>query len=291
MARDTPDLPLAGAVVAVTAERRAGEQADLLAKRGAEVLQVPTVHTVDLSADATLRARTEQVVADPPDWLVATTGFGMRLWFEAAEAWGLGEDLVAALGRTRVVARGPKAQSACRQRGLEVVWRAPRESMAEVVAWLREQAGIDRASVVLQLFDPADHPSTAEVEAVAGSVRTVPLYRWRLPDDVAAVRRLVHRIADRELDAVTFTSQPAVRFLLEVGADEGRRHDVVNAFDDGAVLPACVGPVCAQPLVEAGIRTAVWPEPFRLVPMVKLVEQVLAGVRFERVDPQGRAPS
>lgn len=287
----TPDLPLAGTLVAVTAERRAEEQTDLLAKRGAEVLHVPTVHTVDLTADQTLRARTEQVVDDPPDWLVATTGFGMRLWFEAADAWGLGEDLVTALGTTRVVARGPKAQSACRQRGLEVVWRAPRESMAEVVAWLREQDGIDRASVVLQLFDPGDHPSTAEVQDLAESVRAVPLYRWRLPDDLAAVRGLVHRIADRELDAVTFTSQPAVRFLLDVAAAEGRRHDVVSAFDDGAVVPVCVGPVCAEPLAEAGIRTAVWPEPFRLVPMVKLVERVLGGLRSERVDPQGNAPS
>ncbi|MFP5321829.1 MAG: GNAT family N-acetyltransferase [Acidimicrobiia bacterium] len=277
---------LAGTVVAVTAERRAEEQAELLAKRGAEVVHVPTVHTVDLTADDELRARTEQVIAAPPDWLVATTGFGMRLWFEAADSWGLGDDLVAALGSGRVVARGPKAQSACRQRGLEVVWRAPRESMAEVVAWLADQPGIAEASVVLQLFDPGDHPSTADVEAAAGSVLTVPLYRWRLPDDVDAVRSLAGRIARRELDAVTFTSQPAVRFLLEVAEAEGRRADVVAAFDDGAVVPVCVGPVCAEALVEAGIGTAVWPEPFRLVPMVKLAEEVLSGVRFERVDPR-----
>lgn len=265
---------LLGRTVAVTAERRADEQADLLRRRGAQVLVVPTMHTVDLRDDAVLRTATESVVATPPDWLVATTGFGMRLWFEAAHEWGLGGPLVDALGRSRVVARGPKAQSACRQRGLEVVWRAPDESMDEVVRWLEAQPGIADASLVVQLFDPEDHPSTADLAAMAGDVRTVPVYRWRLPDDLGAVRHLVRRMVARRVDAVTFTSQPAVRFLLDVARDEGLLDQVVDACNE-SVLPVCVGPVCAQPVEAAGIRTAVWPEPYRLVPMVRLVERLL----------------
>jgi len=283
------EAPLSGTVVAVTAERRAEEQADLLRRRGATVLLAPTVHTVDLTEDEALRAATDAIVADPPDWLVATTGFGMRLWFEAADAWGAGEALAGALTRARVVARGAKAQSACRQRGLDVVWRAPGESMAEVVAWLGAQAGIADARVALQLFDPEDHPSTADVSLLAREVQTVALYRWRLPDDLAPGRDLVGRIARREVDAVTFTSQPAVRFLLEVAADERALDEVVAALDDGAVLPVCVGPVCATALEEAGIRSGVWPDPFRLVPMVKLVEDRLSGPRVVRADPRSPA--
>ena len=288
---------LHGRTVAVTAERRAEEQADLFRNRGAEVVIAPTVHTVDLSGDDGLRRTTEALIAAPPDWVVATTGFGMRLWFEAAEAWGIEAPLLAALGTSRVVARGAKAQSVCRQRGLQVVWRADSESMPEVVAWLGQQEGIEHATLAVQLFDPEDHPSTAELAAIAGTVVAVPVYRWRRPDDQAPVRALVHRMARREVDAVTFTSQPAVRFLLEVAAEEGVLDGVVDACNDGAVLPICVGPVCAEPVVAAGIRTAVWPEPFRLVPMVKLAEALLVAsrdaagsapspVRFDEVDPR-----
>ncbi|HSP04128.1 MAG TPA: GNAT family N-acetyltransferase [Acidimicrobiales bacterium] len=262
----------------MTAERRAEDQAELFRKRGAEVLHAPTVHTVDLTGDAALRATTESVIADPPDWVVATTGFGMRLWFEAADAWDLGDALVGALGTGQVVARGAKAQSACRQRGLEVRWRAPGESMPEVVDWLAAQAGFGEASVVVQLFDPEDHPSTAELVAMAGRVTEVPVYRWRRPDDEGPMRDLTHRIARREVDAVTFTSQPAVRFLLEVAAEEGVADELVAACNDGAVLPVCVGPVCAEPIAAAGIRTAIWPDPYRLVPMVKLAEERLAAL-------------
>lgn len=288
-------VDLTGRTVAVTAERRAEDQAELFRKRGVEVLLAPTVHTVDLTGDAALRAATESVIADPPDWVVATTGFGMRLWFDAADAWDLGDALIRALGDSRVVARGPKAQSACRQRGLDVVWRAPGESMPEVVDWLAAQAGIGESSVVVQLFDPEDHPSTAELVAMFGRVTEVPVYRWRRPDDEGPMRDLAHRIAGREVDAVTFTSQPAVRFLLEVAAEEGVADELVAACNDGSVLPVCVGPVCAEPIAAAGIRTAIWPDPYRLVPMVKLAEQRLAALgddssaTFEVVDPQSAA--
>ena len=150
--------------------------------------------------------------------------------------------------------------------------------MPEVVAWVRDQDGIAGASLVVQLFDPEDHPSTAELEGIAGRVTPVPVYRWRRPDDEAPARDLVHRLARREIDAVTFTSQPAVRFLLEVATEEGVLADLVAACNDGAVLPVCVGPVCAEPVEAAGIHTAVWPDPFRLVPMVKLAEERLLGL-------------
>ena len=270
------DLPLAGRTIGITAERRSDDQRRLFEARGATVLHAPTMHTIDLRGDARLRRSTEEAIAAPPDWTVATTGFGMRLWFEAADAWGIGDDLVAALARSAVVARGPKAQSACRQRGLDVVWQAPGESMPEVLDWLRDREGIGTASVLVQLFDPDDHPATAELRAVAASVTELPVYRWRRPDDTAPALDLARRIAERRVDAVTFTSQPAIRFLLELADEAGLTGAVIGAFNDGSVLPVCVGPVCAVAGQEAGITTMVWPEPYRLAPMVRLAAEILA---------------
>ena len=272
---DDDALPLSGRTIAITAERRSEEQIRLFEKRGAAVVHAPTMHTVDLTGDRELRTRTEAVIDEPPDWTIATTGFGMRLWFEAAAAWGLDEALEAALGRSQIVARGPKARSVCRQRGLDVVWQAPQESMPEVVAWLSAQEGVGHSSVVVQLFDPEDHPSTDELRQVAGSVAAVPIYRWKHPEDPGPAIALAGRIADGTVDAVTFTSQPAVRFLLELAAEAGLAGAVVRSFNDGSVLPVCVGPVCAQAGAEVGITTMVWPEPFRLAPMVRLTEEAL----------------
>lgn len=241
--------------------------------RGARVIPAPTMHTVDLADDPGLRSVTESVIAEPPDLTVATTGYGMRLWAEAAESWGLRDDLIAALASSTVIARGPKSRSACRQMGLDVAWTAPGESMVEVVDHVVARADIDTASVVVQMFDPDETEFSARIDTAAGSLRQVPVYRWVLPDDTTAASQLVDSVIAGDVDVVTFTSQPAVTMLARIAGDRGA--ELVEAFNDGRSLPVCIGPVCAEAAVDIGITTAVWPEPFRLVPMVRLVEELV----------------
>lgn len=269
------DRPLAGRTIGITADRRWREQAELFERRGAVVIHGPSLRTADLRADEGLRAVTVGLIEAPPDWLVATTGFGVRLWFEAATEWGLLDGLLGALARSRVVARGPKSRSALRQAGLDPEWSAPGESMDEVVGHV-EGAVEPGARVAVQLFDPDDHPATVRLRAVVGELIEIPLYRWLLPDDPTLVDRLIDGVIERRVDAVTFTSQPAVRFLFRrAGERRGPLRDAFNAD----VLPVCIGPVCAEAAVDCGIDAArlVWPDPFRLVPMVKLVERRLGG--------------
>ena len=135
----TEGLRLAGRRVGITADRRWRAQADLLKNQGAEVLHGPTIRTVDLSGDEALRRATLDLIARPPDWLVASTGMGMTMWLEAADGWELGGPLRTALARARVVARGAKADSVLRRQGFEVEWEAPSETMDEVVGYLSGQ--------------------------------------------------------------------------------------------------------------------------------------------------------
>ena len=274
-ADDLDDLPLAGRVIGVTADRRWEEQARLFGARGATVLHGPTMTTVDLTADAALRQATEALVADPPDYLVATTGLGMRMWLEAAAGWGLGDRLVASIAPARIVARGAKAASALRGAGFDVWWRAPEERMDQIVARLDEE-DLSRARVAVQLFEPADHPSTTALSARAAELVEVPVYRWLLPDDRAPAEALVEQAVDGRLDAITFTSQPAVRHLFRIAEGMGRGEDLRAAFEAG-LLAACVGPVCAEAAREEGITGPVWPEPNRLTMLVRQVTDLLAG--------------
>ena len=66
--------------IGITADRRWEEQARLFTDRGAEVLHGPTLRTIDLSASEVLRAVTRSLIGQPPDYLVVTTGMGMRRW-------------------------------------------------------------------------------------------------------------------------------------------------------------------------------------------------------------------
>ena len=105
--------------------------------------------------------------------------------------------------------------------------------------------------------------------------------------DVARIpaERLVRAAVAGELGAITFTSQPAVRFLFTIADRLGLRDDLVRAANDGTVLPVCIGPVCAEAGEEIGLTTMVWPEPFRLPPMVRLVAERLGVPASEVPDP------
>jgi uroporphyrinogen-III synthase len=277
----TTAAPLAGLRIGITADRKAGEQAELFRRRGAEVLHGPTMATVDLSGEQALRRATAALVEQPADHLVVTTGMGLRLWLEAAAGWDMEDVLRQSLACATITARGAKAASAARRAGLDVAWRAPGETMAEVVAHLHETAGGSRPRIALQLFDPGEHSSTAALRRLAGELVEVPVYRWRRPDDVRPARELVAATIAGDLAALTFTSQPAVRNLVSIADDEGVAGELLASLNDG-VLAACVGPVCAEAAREVGITDPLWPDPPRLPAMVRqLTERLASGERRE----------
>lgn len=270
--------PLEGFTVAVTADRRAVEQADLLERRGATVLLRPTIATEYLGNEAEVRAATAAAVDLRPDVVVLTTGIGVRAWLEAAQSWGLDAGVLDMLRQATLVARGPKAAAALRVAGLDVAHVADDETIDGVVEILGLEL-VEGARVVAQTPGDDDHRIPDVVAARGGTLVEVPVYRWRLPDDVQPAAALAAEIVDGKVDAVTFTSAPAVRNLLQVAEREGLGRDVLAAFNDDGVLAACVGPVCAAAAREVGIVDPAAPDVGRLGLLVRLATDELAARR------------
>jgi uroporphyrinogen-III synthase len=278
--------PLAGFVIGITADRRWEQQAELLQRRGATVVHGPTITTTYLDGDAALRRASEALVERPPAGLVANTGIGVRAWWEALQSWGLADAMLAALRDTFVVARGPKAAGAAQAAGLEVHARARTERLDEVVELLAAR-GLSSARVAVQLQGDDTREAVARLRLTGADVVEVPVYRWHLPDDLAPARRLVDEVCDGRIDAVTFTSAPAVRNLFAIAERDGRSADLLGAFDRG-VLAACVGPVCAQAARQLGVDAPVEPAVGRLGLLVRAVGDNLSTRRRE-VDLDGLA--
>ena len=260
--------------VGITADRRWDEQARMFAGRGFDVFHAPTMRTIDLSQSESLREATIALADQPPDYLVVSTGMGMRRWLEAAAPWGLHGPLMASLHGARVVARGAKANSAARGAGLDVWWRSPQETMQEIVDHLRA-TGVADARVAVQLFEPEGHPSTEALRSIVGELVEVPVYQWALPDDPGPARELVQETVGGLISAVTFTAQPAVHNLFRVAEDLGES-DALRAAFNGSVVASGGGPVCASAASEEGIQAPLWPERPRLAAMVRQCVERLA---------------
>ncbi|MFF7854986.1 uroporphyrinogen-III synthase [Streptomyces sp. NPDC007904] len=291
--RQRPDHgPLAGFTVGVTAARRADELGALLERRGAVVLHAPALRIVPLADDSELLAATKDIIGQAPDIAVATTAIGFRGWVEAADGWGLGEDLLSALRGVRILARGPKVKGAIRAAGLTEEWSPASESLAEVLDRLLEE-GVDGLRVAVQLHGEPLPGFVESLRAGGAEVVGVPVYRWMPPEDIGPVDRLLDAAVSRTLDAVTFTSAPAAASLLSRARERGQLDEVLAALGHD-VLPACVGPVTALPLQALGVGT-VQPERFRLGPLVQLLCQELPArarslpVAGHRVEIRGHA--
>ena len=109
-------------------------------------------------------------------------------------------------------------------------------------------------------------------------VTVVTVYRVAGADDPEPMFELIDLIADRALDAVTFTSAPAVAALMDAAGPTGRRDDVIAAFQ-ADVVASCVGPVTAAAFELWGVPT-VFPDRSRLVAMVKQLETELPSRRY-----------
>lgn len=267
------DQPLRGYTVAVTAQHRRAELAALLERRGANVLCAQAVQLVAV-ADGEMLAATRSCVETDVDLLVVTTAIGVRSWFDAAAGWGLADELRSRLRKADVLTRGSKARGAVRALGLRDGWSSPSQTFDGVMNHLLAQ-DLHGARIVVQLHG---EPLTREIDALrsAGAdVVAVPVYRWEAPPDAAAVQQLVELSIGHHIDAIAFTSAPAVDGVLRVARAGGREQALLDAFRIG-VVPVCIGPVCAAPLERKGI-SPVLPARSRLGELVRsVVEEVPA---------------
>lgn len=266
---------LAGRTVGITADRRGDDQAVMFGRLGARVLLGPTIATTKVPHPEALRARTEQVAGCPPDYLIANTGIGIRTWLDAAGEWGLAEALTRSLSGSRIASRGPKASGALTSAGLPIWWRCPTEQLGDVVDHLIG-AGVSGKDVAFQLHGDDSAELVSRLESAGAAVTTVPVYLWTEPPDPAPALDLIRRCCEGEVDAVTFTAGPQVHGLVKLASSAGQRDELLDRFNRGGVIAACIGPVCAASAEAEGIRKALVPERWRLGSLVKAVAEALS---------------
>ncbi len=259
---------LLGMSVVITAERRAAELGAALERRGAEIVQAPVMSIVPHVDDAELLAVTAKLVAEPPEVVVVTTGIGFRGWMEAADAAGLAHDLHTVLEQARIIARGPKARGAIQAAGLQADWVAESETSQEICDVLLSE-GVTGLKVAVQHHGSGADGIDDELVRAGAQVRSLVVYRWGPTRQPEAVEAAVRRVAAGRCDAVAFTSAPGAVAWLEAAARLGLSHELVQACAaTHGVLAAAVGPVTAQPLLDAGI-TPVVPDRARLGALVR----------------------
>ena len=285
---------MAGLRIGVTAGRRGAALVEALTRLGADALWAPMVDVVP-SPSVAVQRQTASALGAQPAWVVVATAEGLDRWVEGARK--AQPDVLDLLAASKVAARGAKATVACRRHGVATVLTSPTErgvDLARLVIDLA-QAGDSVAVIVGGDGSPA---VVAELEAAELSVHVVAPYRWALPAASGSIpdpprsvpaTELLRSLCAGELDAMAFTSPPAVQGLFALAASLGIETAVGDALAGRGrhrVLVAAIGPATAEALEERGIGVAVCPLQPRESALASALAAAPLGFRsFGRVEP------
>lgn len=229
--------PLSGFTVAVIADQCRDELATQLERHGARVVLAPVLRIVPLGDDAELRSTTMSLIERPPDVVVTNPGVELRGWIEAAQGWGLGQRLQAALDGAYVISRDSGGAATKPGQHLEI-----REHLLD--------RGVAGKRVAMQVYGEPQHELYAALTEAGAEVVEVFVHRWLPPPDPTPLRRLVDLATNRLVDAVAFTSAPAVWALLSVA---GAELPVLLSALRTDIVAACMGEHTAAPLLSRSV--------------------------------------
>lgn len=262
---------LDGLRVGVTGARKGAELAEALRRRGAHPVHGPTLAGDVPAPDGELTAMVERIVDRAPTVFTASTGMGMQLLADVAEAEGRTGPLRAAVDRAHVLARGAKARGGLQRLQVVPDWTASDELDRQVADEVRRVAG-PHDRVVAQAHGAGGVVYDRLAEAGL-DVEVVRPYVSAPLDDPGPARSLAAAALAGELDAVVFTSPGAVHGLGRLAREQGRGHDLARVLGpEGPVAVVVVGPVTAAAVEDEGWCVRVVPEVHRTGGMVRALE-------------------
>jgi uroporphyrinogen-III synthase len=266
--------PLAGRTIALAEGRQIEDLAQLLEREGATPLRCPMVSILDAPDPAPVLAWIDDLCAGRFGYVILMTGEALRRLLGFAERAGRREELVAALGRTRTVTRGPKPVRALQEIGLAPTKVAEAPTTAGVIAALQSEP-LRGQSVGVTLYSEPNPPLIEFLEQAGAKPAPVMPYVYAPAADTERVADLIERLAAGRVDAVVFTSSPQVDRLWEVAAERHLEGQLRDGLERTRV--AAVGPVVADSLRQRGVRVDVCPEQgFVMKNLVQQLKRALA---------------
>jgi uroporphyrinogen decarboxylase len=261
LAEHTRDGEPAGAegLRVVAFESRMAEELRALAERvGAQVALAPAMRLVGVEENGAAPVFAELLLADRFDVVIFLTGAGVKALLTLLEGRYDRGALIAALGRTVTVARGPKAVFALQELGLSATLSVPEPgTWRELLRMLDERLPLAGKRVAIQEYGVSNLDLTAGLEARGAHVRTVPVYRWALPENRAPLLKALAGLLGGEFDVALFSSAAQVTHLFQLAGAQGIEDQLRRALD--AIVVGSIGPVCAEAVRRYGLVVDIQP--------------------------------
>jgi len=253
---------------------RTREQASILSEKlrdfGAEVMEIPTIKTISLNADAKIKTAFYQKAYD---WVFFTSQNGVQEFADILERLGKDSRI---LDKARICAIGTETAKSLQRIGLRPDY-VPAEFVAEAVvehfkklslppplAGQASEAKQSEEKVLILRAKKARDVLPEGLRAAGFKVDLIDLYDTVVPKESALSLK---KALKERLDYVTFTSSSTVdNFIQLLGKDYRRKIRGVKF--------ASIGPVTSKTLKKYGLRADVEAKIYTIDGLVEAMERV-----------------
>ena len=248
---------LNGYRILILETREEAQFSRLLQDQGASVLQCPMFTIHDAPDPAPVEAWIRRSIEKPFDDLVLMTGEGLRRLMKVVRRIGLEREFVAAIGKARKFARGPKPGRALREIRLEPQ-QTTEKPTSEGIAEMLSRFDLKGHRLGLQLYPDKDHSALIGAIMVQGAeVDTVLPYIYDAKAADTNIVTAIEEMANGRVDAIALTSSGQARRLFDVAQSHGREARLREGLAKTPI--ASVGPVVSDELKSHGLRASISP--------------------------------
>ncbi len=260
--RTTKAVSFDGLTVVSFESRRAKEMATLISKFRGKPLVAPSLREVPLSDNPAAFEFAEKLLEGQLDGVIFMTGVGTRTLVEVLGTRYPHQDIVRALSKVTVVARGPKPTKVLQELGVPVTISIPEpNTWREILEELGENPrgfALDGSRVAVQEYGISNEALLREIAERGAEVFRVPVYWWTLPEDIGPLRQALNAVIDGRTRVALFTNATQVYHLVQVAAQDGLKEKLLGAFQKCVVCS--VGPTCSEALLTNGISVDLEPQ-------------------------------
>jgi len=244
-------MPLLGKKILITrAREQSSEFTTRLKKLGAEVIEFPTIEIVPPSSWKGVDHAIAQLKSY--DWVIFTSANGVNFFYQRLKEKGKDRRSLSGL---KICAIGPATAKQLKKRDTRVDY-IPKEFIAESILKGFKKIGIKEKQILLARAKRARDVLPEGLKKMGAKVDVVAVYRTVKPR--GGSRRLRQLLEKGKIDVITFTSSSTVSHFIDLL----KKEDVKNLLKGGAL--ACIGPVTARTVKEAGLKVHIQPREFTI---------------------------
>lgn len=243
-------------IVAITRPKdRAKKACEIVEKLGGSAILAPTLDLEPVNSESLkyLVSKKEEL-----DWIIftsPTTIVSLNKFYP---------DFIKTLN-CKLAVIGNKTGRLAEKNGLTVDLM-PEDFTAEGLIEEFKKRGITNQTIGIPRTTSARPILPEELEKLGNEIILAEAYKSLFPMDEKAIKELIRKIENKEIDAITFTSPLTVENFFEIADDKEKLAHLLN----DNLLTVCIGPITAKVLEKYNI-TYIYPDTYTVPDMMELL--------------------